>query len=117
MVGRVAIRTTPASSRHRAPAERKFTQCKYTPATVISAPITHSISRRSEIRRVERAFAICMVRFSEEVFASANRFVSENNNKANAPQCHSQNNLIKQIRTETLQTKPATTTTAASKDL
>jgi hypothetical protein len=59
-VGSVAIRTTPASSRHRAPADRKFTQCKYTPATVINAPITHSIFRRSQTQHIEWAFAICM---------------------------------------------------------
>ena len=48
-VGRMAIRTMPASSRHSAPADRKFAQCKYTATAVISAPITHSISRRSKI--------------------------------------------------------------------
>src|SRR5437773_9893549 len=98
MVGRVAIRTTPASSRHRAPAERKFTQCKYTPATVISAPITHSISRRSEIRRVERPFAICMVRFSEQVFGGANSFVSDNDQIPITQLCYSQYKLMLEIR-------------------
>jgi hypothetical protein len=91
------MRATPASSRHSAPADQKFTQCKYTATAVISAPITHSISRRSEIRRVERAFAICMVRFSEEVFGSANRFVSENDHQANAPARHSHDKLIEAI--------------------
>src|SRR5207249_10785997 len=104
MVGRVAIRTTPASSRHRAPAERKFTQCKYTPATVISAPITHSISRRSEIRRVERPFAFCRARLSEEVLGSANRFVSKNDDKAKAPARHSQIKLTEATPIVKLQT-------------
>jgi len=58
-----------------------------------------------------------MVRFSEEVFGSANRFVSENDHKANAPACHSQYKLIEAIRIVTIQTKAATTSTAASKAL
>jgi len=56
-----------------------------------------------------------MVRFSEQVFGSANRFVSENDHKANAPACHSQYKLIEAIRIVTLQTKAATTSTATSK--
>jgi hypothetical protein len=46
-----------------------------------------------------------MVRFSEEVLGSVNRFVSANDHKANAPACHSQYKLIEAIWMVTLQTK------------
>ena len=73
-VGSVAMRAMPASSRQRAPADRRFTQCRYIAAAVITVPIIHSTFRRSEVGGVERGFAICIVRFSEQVFRSANPF-------------------------------------------
>jgi len=48
-----------------------------------------------------------MLRFSEEVFGSANRFVFENDHKANAAPCHWQHKLIGAIRIVTPQTKAA----------
>jgi hypothetical protein len=56
-----------------------------------------------------------MVRFSKEVFGSANRFVSENDHKANTPACHSQYKLIEAIWIVTLQTRAAAASVAASK--
>jgi hypothetical protein len=92
------MRTTPASSRHGVPADRKFTQWRYTAAAVISAPMTQLIFRQSQIRRgLEGKSAIFMARFSEELFGSANCFVSDNDPKANAPARYSRTKLIQAI--------------------
>jgi hypothetical protein len=56
-----------------------------------------------------------MARFSEQAFGSANRFVSGNDHKANAPACHSQYKLIDAICIVALQTKAAGTSDAALK--
>ena len=89
------MRTTPASSRHRAPAERKFTQCKYT-APAVRADHPFDFSRIPDPAH-RKGFCDLHVRFSEEVFGSANRFVSEQDHKTSVPAHRSRDKLIEAI--------------------